>query len=282
MAAETRAFVKAMFEDNLPVTVLVDADFVFVNDRLARHYGLEPVSGSRVRKVALPENSLYGGLLTQAAILKVTANGTTTSPVIRGAWIMERIMGDPPPPPPPTVPAVEPDIRGATTIREQLARHTKDPACAACHARFDPVGFALEDFDIMGAFRTRYRSLAKGEKVTGIDRAGHDFTYYVAGPTDSEGRLQDGRTFKNIRELKQLLVSEPRQLARNLVEQLIVYATGTPVRFSDRPVVEAILNECRSNGYRARDLLEAVVRSPIFLGRDQPQNTLTTRGKKLP
>lgn len=282
MASETRAFVKAMFEDNLPVTVLVDADFVFVNDRLARHYGLEPVSGSRVRKVALPENSLYGGLLTQAAILKVTANGTTTSPVIRGAWIMERIMGDPPPPPPPTVPAVEPDIRGATTIREQLARHTKDPACAACHARFDPVGFALEDFDIMGAFRTRYRSLAKGEKVTGIDRAGHDFTYYVAGPTDSEGRLQDGRTFKNIRELKQLLVAEPRQLARNLVEQLIVYATGAPVRFSDRPVVEAILNECRSNGYRARDLLEAVVRSPIFLGRDQPQNTLTIRGKKLP
>lgn len=282
MAAETRAFVTAMFEENLPVTVLVDADFVFVNDRLARHYGLAPVSGSRMRKVVLPDDSLYGGLLTQAAILKVTANGTTTSPVIRGAWIMERIMGDPPPPPPAAVPAVEPDIRGATTIREQLARHTKDPVCAACHARFDPVGFALEDFDVMGAFRTRYRSLAKGEKMTGIDRAGHDYTYFVAGPTDSSGRLRDGRTFQNIQELKQLLVSEPRQLARNLVEQLIVYATGTPVRFSDRPDVEAILNNCQSNGYRARDLLEAVVRSPIFLGRDQPQNTLTSERKKLP
>ena len=235
-----------------------------------------------MRKVSLPENSLYGGLLTQAAILKVTANGTSTSPVIRGAWIMERIMGDPPPPPPAAVPAVEPDIRGATTIREQLAQHTRDPVCAACHARFDPVGFALEDFDIMGAFRTRYRSLAKGEKVTGIDRAGHDYTYFVAGPIDSHGQLRDGRMFQNIRELKQLLVAEPRQLARNLVQQLVVYATGTAVRFSDRSDVEAILDECAPDGYRTRDLLESVVRSPIFLGRDQPQNILTSGRKKLP
>ncbi len=271
MAAETRAFVTVMIEENLPVTDLVDADFVFVNDRLARHYGLPPVSGSRMRKVSLPDASLYGGLLTQAALLKVTANGTTTSPVIRGAWIMERIMGNPPPPPPPTVPAVEPDIRGATTIREQLALHTKDPSCATCHARFDPVGFALEDFDVMGAFRTRYRSLAKGEKVTGIDRAGHDYIYFVAGPTDSSGTLRDGSAFKNIQELKQLLVTEPRQLARNLVQQLVVYATGTPVRFSDRPVVEAILNECQPQGYRTRDLLESLVRSPIFLGSPLPQ-----------
>lgn len=273
MAAETRAFITAMFKENLPVTVLIDADFTFVNDRLARHYGLQPVSGSQMRKVTLPAESPYGGLLTQAAILKVTANGTATSPVIRGAWIMERVMGNPPPPPPPTVPAVEPDIRGATTIREQLAQHTRDPVCAACHARFDPVGFALEDFDIMGAFRTRYRSLAKGEKVTGIDRAGHDYTYFVAGPTDSQGQLHNGQTFQNIRELKQLLIAEPRQLARNLVQQLIVYATGTPVRFSDRPVVEAILDECQPNGYRTRDLLESVVRSSIFPGREQPPST---------
>ncbi|WP_417388787.1 DUF1588 domain-containing protein [Gimesia sp.] len=273
MAAETRAFITAMFEENLPVSVLVDADFAFVNDRLARHYGLQPVSGSQMRKVDLPAESPYGGLLTQAAILKVTANGTTTSPVIRGAWIMERVLGNPPPPPPPSVPAVEPDIRGATTIREQLAQHTRDPVCAACHARFDPVGFALEDFDIMGAFRTRYRSLAKGEKVTGIDRAGHDYTYFIAGPTDSRGQLRNGQTFQNIRELKQLLLAEPRQLARNLVQQLIVYATGTPVRFSDRPVVEAILDECGPNGYRTRDLLESVVRSSIFLGREQPPST---------
>ena len=130
MERETRTFFTAMIRDNLPSIVLVDGGFVHVNDRLARHYGLEQVSGSKLRKVKLPDDSPYGGLLTQAAILKVTANGTSTSPVIRGAWIMERLIGQPPPPPPASVPAVEPDIRGAKTIRELLALHTKSKSCA--------------------------------------------------------------------------------------------------------------------------------------------------------
>ncbi|WP_339726802.1 DUF1592 domain-containing protein [uncultured Gimesia sp.] len=268
MAAETRTFFKDMLQNNQPITVLVDSDYAFINDRLSRHYDLEPVSGSRLRRVALPASGSYGGVLTQAAMMKVTANGTTTSPVLRGAWIMERIMGDPAPPPPVSVPAVEPDIRGATTIREQLARHTKDPACAACHARFDPVGFALENFDIMGAWRQRYRSLGSGVKITGIDRAGHAFSYRVAGPIDASGQLRDGRGFRDIRELKQILASDPRQLARNLIHQLTVYATGTPVRFSDRPTVESILDQCSENGYRTRDLLQTFIQSPIFLGTD--------------
>ncbi|QDV52228.1 DUF1592 domain-containing protein [Gimesia fumaroli] len=268
MAAETRTFFKDMIHNNRPVTAFVNADYAFINDRLARHYDLEPVSGSRLRLVSLPASSPYGGLLTQAAMMKVTANGTTTSPVLRGAWIMERIMGDPPPPPPTSVPAVEPDIRGATTIREQLARHTKDPVCAACHARFDPVGFALENFDIMGARRQRYRSLGRGEKITGIDRAGHAFAYHVAGAIDASGQLRDGRKFRDIQELKQILMADPRQLARNLIHQFTVYTTGVPVRFSDRPAIEAILDQCSANGYRTRDLLQALVQSRIFLGSD--------------
>ncbi|MDF1745888.1 MAG: DUF1588 domain-containing protein [Gimesia sp.] len=266
MEAETRAFFRAMIQENLPVSVLVDADFSFVNDRLARHYDLKPISGSRLQRVKLPDTSPYGGLLTQAAIMKVTANGTTTSPVLRGAWIMERIMGNPPPPPPASVPAVEPDIRGATSIREQLARHTKDPICASCHARFDPVGFALENFDIMGAWRNRYRSLASGQKVTGIDRAGHAFTYYVAGSVDASAQLQNGKKFKNIQELKEILISDPRQLARNLLHQMTVYATGTPVRFSDRLVIETILDQCQEKGYRTRDLIHALIQCRIFIG----------------
>ncbi|MBL4885449.1 MAG: DUF1588 domain-containing protein [Planctomycetaceae bacterium] len=204
--------------------------------------------------------------MTQAAILKVTANGSSTSPVIRGAWVMERIMGDPPPPPPKSVPAVEPDIRGATTIRQQLAKHTNDASCAACHARFDPVGFALENFDVLGAWRNSYRSLNSGEKITGIDRAGHNFVYRVAGSVDATGQLRDGRSFKGIIDLKIHLLSNPRQLARNLLRQFTMYSTGTPVRFSDRLVIDQILNRCQKNGYRTRDLIHGLVQSEIFSG----------------
>ena len=266
MEREARALFIAMVRDNLPATALVEADFVFANDRLARHYGLSALGGSALRKVALPVGSPYGGLLTQAAILKVTANGTTTSPVVRGAWVMERLLGQPPPPPPPSVPAVEPDIRGAKSVREILALHTQSKSCAACHARFDPVGFALENFDILGGWRPRYRGLEEGERVTGIDRAGHDFTYTLAAPVDASGRLLDGRAFRDVHELKRILAANPRQLARNLLHQFTVYATGTPVRFSDRAEIEVLLDACATNDYRVQDLMLALVQSKIFLG----------------
>ena len=267
MERETRTFFTAIIRDNLPASVLVDADFVYANDRLARHYGLEPLTGSKMQKVTLPDDSPYGGLLTQAAILKVTANGTSTSPVIRGAWIMERLIGQPPPPPPKSVPAVEPDIRGAKTIRELLALHTKSESCAGCHARFDPVGLALENFDILGGWRTRYRGLEAGERITGIDRAGHDFAYAFADTVDASGRLLDGRGFRDIHELKVLLAGDPRQLARNLLHQFTLYATGTPVRFADREEIEAILDACAPDGYRMRELVHSLVQSRIFLGK---------------
>ncbi|NCA10297.1 DUF1592 domain-containing protein [bacterium] len=269
MGMETRAFVTAMIRDNMPVAAIIDNDFVFANDRLARHYGLEPLSGHAVRKVAVPPGSPLGGLLTQAAIQKVTANGTNTSPVVRGAWVMTRLLGQPPPKPPESVPAVEPDIRGAKTIRDLLALHTKDASCASCHRLFDPVGFALENFDICGGWRERYRGMEEGEPVTGIDRAGHDFAYRLAQPVDPQGSLPDGRTFSDIRSLKALLADSPRQLARNLLHQFTAYATGGPVRFSDRRDIEAILDACAGDGYRVRDLLHAFVASGIFRGRGQ-------------
>ncbi len=266
MGHETRAFLSAIIRDNLPARALIETDFVFANDRLAKHYNLPPLSGSRVRKVSLEKGSALGGLITQAAILKVTANGTTTSPIVRGAWVMDRILGEPPPPPPPSVPAVEPDIRGAKTIRDLLALHTKSKSCAACHARFDPAGLALENFDVLGGWRTRYRGLEEGELVAGIDRAGHDFNYTLAAPVDARGKLMTGSAFQDIRDLKSILALNPRQLARNLLQQFTIYATGTPARFSDRAEIESILDACADDGYRVRDLIISLVQSRIFLG----------------
>lgn len=265
MEKETRAFFRAMIRENLPITYLIDAPFIFANDRLARHYDLPKLQGSELRKIELPEWSPYGGILTQASLLKHTANGTTTSPVLRGVWVMEKILGEPPPPPPKSVPAIEPDIRGALTIRAILDKHTEVKSCAVCHERFDPVGYALENFDVMGAWRDRYRSLEKGEKITGYDPAGHPYTYYVGPFVESDGQLRRGETFSDINELKKHLTAKPRQLARNFLYQLTQYATGTGVRFSERGEMEELLDACETDGFRARDLLLSLVESRIFL-----------------
>lgn len=266
MEHETRAFLAAMIRDNLPTTTLVSSDFTFVNDRLARHYDLPRVDGSAMRRVTLPQDSPFGGLLTQAALLKHTANGTTTSPVVRGAWVMEKLLGQPPPPPPKSVPAIDPDIRGAASIRELLAKHAADKTCAGCHARFDPVGFALENFDVMGAWRDRYRGLERGEKVTGVDPAGHPYTYFVGREIDASGRLLGGEHFQDVRELKRILTANPRLLARNLLYHMTLYATATPVGFADRSEIEALLDTCAKDGYRVRDLIIALTCSRVFLG----------------
>src|SRR5262249_42842177 len=219
--------------DNLPARNVVASDFAMLNERLAVHYGLPPVQGVALRRMSLPKDSVRGGFMTQAAILKVTANGTTTSPVLRGAWIMERILGQKPPPPPPSVPALEPDIRGAVTIRQQLDKHRSLETCSACHAKIDPTGFALENFDVMGGWRERYRSEAEGELAHGIAKSGQKFAFRYGLPVDASGVLPDGRQFQDIRELKQLLLANERQLARNLTSQLAVYATGAPIHFAD-------------------------------------------------
>jgi len=262
--AETRAFFSELLHRNLPASNLVQSDFVMINDRLAALYGLPGVQGSAIRKVELPKDSVRGGLLTQASVLKVTANGTTTSPVIRGAWITERILGQPVPPPPPSVPAVEPDIRGATTIREQLAKHRTQATCASCHAKIDPPGFALESFDVFGGFRERYRALGDGEKTQGWGKNGQPFAFHPAQPVDPSGELPDGRKFADVRELKRLLLQDERQIARNLVRQLVTYSTGAPPRFADRPKVEAILDAAAPEHYGVRALIQGVVTSELF------------------
>jgi len=265
---ETQTFFAELLRDDLPARHLVSSDFAMLNEKLAAHYELPPVAGVALRKVALPPDSWRGGLLTQASVLKVTANGTTTSPVVRGAWIMERMLGLPPPPPPPSVPAVEPDIRGATTIRQQLALHRTEESCAVCHTQIDPAGFALESFDVMGGFRERYRAMSDGPAAAaGFGRGGQKFAFHHALPVDSTGELPDGRTFRDVRELKRLLVSDERQIARNLARQWVVYATGAPVRFGDRAEIEKILQRAAVAGYGVRTLLQEVVLSELFLNK---------------
>ncbi len=262
--AETRAFFTELLREDLPARNLVASDFAMLNEKLAAHYGLPRVQGVALKRTALPKESVRGGLLTQASVLKVTANGTTTSPVLRGAWVMERILGQKPPPPPPSVPAVEPDIRGATTIRQQLEMHRTLESCNACHAKIDPPGFALENFDVMGGWRERYRSEAGGELAVGLAKSGQKFEFHWALPVDAAGAMPDGRPFRDIREFRRLLLADERQIARNLAGQLTVYATGAPVSFADRREVEAILDRASSSHFGVRSLVHELVQSDLF------------------
>lgn len=261
---ETQLFFAELLKKNLPSKNIIASDFVMVNERLATLYEIPAVQGVSLRRVSLPKDSPRGGLMTQASVLKVTANGTTTSPVLRGAWIMERVLGQPPPPPPPSVPAVEPDTRGATTIREQLEKHRNVESCNSCHAKIDPAGFALENFDVLGGWRDQYRAMGEGVHATGYGKNGQPFAFHPAQPVDASGVLPDGRKFQNIRDLKQLLLNDERQIARNLARQFVVYATGAPLRFGDRPEIEKILDQAKQDNYGVSTLIEAVVQSELF------------------
>jgi hypothetical protein len=262
--AETQLFFAELLRRDLPARNVVTSDFAMLNEKLADHYGLPHVQGVALRRTPLPKDNVRGGLMTQAAVLKVTANGTTTSPVLRGAWIMERILGQKPPPPPASVPAVEPDIRGATTIRQQLEKHRTLETCNTCHAKMDPPGFALENFDVMGGWRDRYRAEGEGEPAKGIAKSGQKFAFHYALPVDATGELPDGRKFRDIREFKQLLLDNEKQIARNLAQQLAVYATGAPIRFSDREEIEKILRRASANHYGVRSIVHELVQSELF------------------
>jgi len=265
---ETRLFFAELLRHDLPARNIVDSDFTFLNERLALHYGVLGVKGAMMRRVALPADSPRGGLMTQASILKVTANGTTTSPVLRGVWISERILGQHIPPPPASVPAVEPDIRGAVTIRQQLEKHSADESCAACHRKIDAPGFALESFDVMGGWRDRYRAeSAEVEPELGYGINGWPFMFHYALPVETSGQLADGRSFKGIRDFKQLLLKDEVTIARNLAQQLVVYATAAPVGFADREQVKQILEDTRSSGHGVRSLVHRIVQSDLFLNK---------------
>jgi len=265
---ESRMYFDELLKRNRPARNVVDSNFTYLNERLAQHYGIPGVEGAVMRRVTLPANSVRGGIMTQAMVLKVTGNGTTTSPVIRGVWIAERMLGLHIPPPPAAVPAVDPDTRGAVTIRQQLARHSADESCAGCHRKIDPPGFALENFDVMGGWRDRYRGDAKDKlPEIGIGKNGWPFDFHFALPAEGSGQLADGRAFKDVREFKQLVLADEAAVARNLARHLTVYATGAPVRFGDRDAIEKMLQASKSDDYGVRSLLYALLESELFLNK---------------
>lgn len=266
---ETHLFFEELLNNNLGVRNIVDSDFAMLNGRLAEHYGIPNVDGVEFRRVPLRPEYHRGGVITQASVLKVTANGSNTSPVLRGVWVLDRILGQPVPPPPPNVPAVEPDIRGATTIREQLAKHRATKNCSSCHSRIDPLGFALENYDVIGGWRDRYRVVAERKEWV-QNRVGPLATYLAAwqyglGPTiDASDALPDGRRFTDMSELRKLLIADPERIARCLTEKLITYATGQPVGFRDRRSVDRILEASKPSDYGLRAIVDAVVASDLF------------------
>ena len=270
MTKETYLFFDEILKNDLSLLNFVHSDFAMLNGRLAKHYGIpfeaNPMGqGSRglweFQKVSLPKDSHRGGVLTMASVLKVTANGTYTSPVLRGAWVLDRILGTPPPRPPEGISAVEPDIRGATTIREQLAKHRNVASCASCHVKIDPPGFALESFDVIGGFREHYRTSGRGKPVV-VD--GRRMPYLQGPKVDPADAMPDGKRFENIDEFKQLLLRDKEQIARALTERLATYATGAPVQVTDRGEIEAIVTRVRDREYRFRTLIHEVVQSKLF------------------
>lgn len=264
---EPQLYFTELLQKDLPARLVMDSDFTYVNERLAKHYELDGVRGIAMRRVQLPPNSPRGGFMTMASVLKITANGTTTSPVLRGKWIMERILGDEVPPPPP-VAAVEPDIRGAVTIREQLAKHRDNASCAACHRKMDPPGFALESFDVLGAWRDKYRGVAEDKPpVSGIGKNGHAFLFHYGLPVDAAGELPDGRKFNDVRDFKALFRASEEKLAANLVKQLLIYATGSAGEYTDREEIARIVKASKSKEYGVRTLIHEIVQSPLFLNK---------------
>ncbi|PHR90005.1 MAG: hypothetical protein COA78_35550 [Blastopirellula sp.] len=244
MREETRLFFVDILENNRSVANFIDSDFTYLNEPLAQHYGITGVEGNQFRRVLLTQDQQRGGILGHASVLTVTSNGTVTSPVIRGIWILENLLGNPPPPPPPDVEPIDPDIRGATTIREQLAKHREIETCAACHSKIDPLGFALENFDPTGALRVKYDNKL---------------------PIDASGELANGATFNGASELKMLLMTKEESVVRCITEKLLIYATGKEPSRSDRQEVDQIVKKSMATGSGLRDLIKLIVTSKPFL-----------------
>jgi hypothetical protein len=258
MVQETQLFIRELLVNDLSIANLIDSDWTMLNDRLARHYGIPGVTGNEFRKVPLDKTkTVRGGLLTQASILSITSNGTTTSPVVRGVWLLEHLLGTPAPPPPPDVPPIEPDIRGASTIQEQLAAHRDIAQCASCHKKIDPYGLALENFDVIGGWREKYRAL--------IQEKGRPRAQLGDGkPVTAADALPKLGAFKNFTEFRALLKQNEHLVFHNVAEKLAVYALGRSVGFADRDDLEAIVKATRANGGGMRTMLTTFVQSPLF------------------
>ncbi|MCA9179040.1 MAG: DUF1592 domain-containing protein [Planctomycetales bacterium] len=264
LTLETELFFAEVLRHDLSVSNFVHSDFSMLNGRLARHYGVDGVEGWEFRRVALPEGSHRGGVLTMGSVLKVTANGTYTSPVVRGAFVLDRILGTPAPPPPENVAGLVPDTRGATTIREQLDKHRNDDACSVCHVEIDPPGFALESFDVLGGWREHYRLAGWRRDAKEVIKDGEKMRYYHGAAVDSTGELPDGRRFQSIDEFKQLLLADRERIARALASRLVTYATGAPVRQRDRPRLDALVARAKPSQYGLRSLIHEIVADELF------------------
>ena len=265
MLLEARAYFSELLKEDLGISNLVQSNFAFINEPLATLYGIEGVRGWDIQRIKLPNGSPRGGFLTMAAVLKTTANGTTTSPVKRGAFVMDKLLGIVPTPPPPDAGSIEPDTRGATTIRQQLEQHKRNATCAACHQKMDGYGFALESFDVVGEWRDRYR--ATGNSEPGDKRKvihGRGIEYHFGLPVDCTGQMPDGRAFKDVNELRAILAADPERLARAFTGHLVTYSTGAELGFADRAVVDRIVKSAASKNYGLRTLLAEVVQSELF------------------
>lgn len=263
MLRETRSFITELIQSNLGVANIVQSDFAMLNSRLAQHYGIPGVSGLGIQKVKLPPDSHRGGVLTQASVMKVSANGTNTSPVVRGVFVMDRILGLEPPPPPPGIPGVEPDIRGANTLRELLDKHRNMESCNGCHRVIDPPGFALESYDVIGGWRERFRSIDKGEPVK-LAIQGRKVRYRLGPPVDAAGELSTGSKFAGVAEFQKLLLAGQDRVARCVAEKLLIFATGRPMGFSDRGEIDKLVAQSKTHDHALRDLIHAVVESDVF------------------
>jgi len=266
MREETRLFLAEVFQENRSIVDLLNADYTYLNETLARHYGIpfpggdgsdgssrrnrgrsrgDGDRGARFVRVEL-KDSPRGGLLTQASVLAVTSNPTRTSPVKRGKWVLEQLLGTPPPPPPPNVPELEGEARKLTgTLREQMEQHRASPACAACHASMDPLGFAFENFDAVGRWR---------------DRDGES-------PINASGELPGGRVFNGPAELKRLLVDQKDLFTRCFTEKMLIFALGRGLEYYDRPTVNRIVRQVADSDYRLASVVTGIVTSDAFLKR---------------
>ena len=257
MKMESRLFFRHLLREDLPVSDFLDADYTFVDKKLATLYGLPEKDKLRLadgfQRVSLKGNRQRGGLLGMAGVLTVSANGVETSPVTRGIWLLENVLGITPPPPPDEVPEIEPDVRGATTIREKLKKHSTDKACAECHRKIDPLGFALETFDPIGRFRTHYPK-PKGDAP--------------APKIDSSGKFPSGESYADFHELKKVLVESRKDLfTRHLISQFLSYSTGRHMEAVDRIEMDEILDKVKAEGYGLRTLILESLDSEIFRSR---------------
>jgi hypothetical protein len=242
MKEETWRFIAELIRTDQPVTAIVDADFTYLNAGLARLYELPEVSGDRLQRINLPADSSRRGLLGQASVLTITANGVETSPVKRGVWVLEKLFGTPPSPPPPDVPPIEPDIRGASTIRQQLEKHRNIQACADCHAKIDPLGFVLEAYDPIGQYRSAYPNGAA------IDTTGEYRGQPINSPSD----------------IRAYLIDHPELLAHNLADRLVTYALGRPLGFADQPALRRLQSDWKGKNYTLRELIHLITTSELI------------------